>query len=953
VYQVKWKQLLFYALDLLILLSLLAFLSDISLASIQATIFQNIYEIRQRYDNLNISKDDNQNYLLKPWLEAWDEGIAPEKRSVQITFSEDTLTVDYYLEIKSDHPIADYVLTGYSLYSPKAFVEPVFGQVFFDNAQNTLSDENFQSPDIQINPESGNITAHFLATQKISSQGSVHLIRKNQTNKIDLEPRLDTVVINYAGRKLTLIYPMPTNSSEGTLVYEATAPNTVGDIHVTAEVPQTSEVIANILSRQALLQKVGKLLNIPFVSNILGAILEALPFLIFLRLVSSWQGEKPKILIFLSELVITLLTFHFAYYFGGGVTNLLSRMSDLLRGVNLISGPLRGVINELTMDFDNNFIMDFLSSYTPFGFLMVQIIFVGVLVSAMLLRRSKELDLFPELPLPDPSPLGKFRKRAKPSKKVSWLSFITYLILILSFALPLLYYYGFSQGYDNLEIILVLILMFGITGILSIIFLHFIYRQLDGQPDTPSVIPIAFWLLIAGNVIWAITNAISFILESGLINPYAGWGWFVYSTMLGSILVYAFMRIVYVLFAKAGWVKPLTSSRKLLIGILALISSVPMRLVYSSTASPADYYEVLRLAAQLDDLIGFVFLAGLVWYFYEEGQKGPSLNPITLSVGLIAALTLLYRSSSNWLYIPITFILGYRFLSYFFLPAEHWNRLKLLYKRVFKERIEFLEEIVSLNMAERAYRELYKTLSAKMGKGESDYASFKKKIDDRREELDIHHNRAKVRGKPIKDVALTFGPKETAWANAVNGAFWAAIFAIPWMGIWLFNFMAGEATTVPYPLWSFFGDLLNLLLSWIGIGFLFGYFYPYLRGGNGLQKGLWLWMVAVLPSLPLALINNSTMIQWQGFLFWALQMFLHCMLLGLIAFDYMTLRQGYRDWQMLFELHGIPSIGISISSILLAAGTAITALFQEQTQEIIKFALTFILPNADKFINLP
>ena len=65
----------------------------------------------------------------------------------------------------------------------------------------------------------------------------------------------------------------------------------------------------------------------------------------------------------------------------------------------------------------------------------------------------------------------------------------------------------------------------------------------------------------------------------------------------------------------------------------------------------------------------------------------------------------------------------------------------------------------------------------------------------------------------------------------------------------------------------------------------------------------------------------------------------------------MTLRQGYRDWQMLFELHGIPSVGVSISTILIAAGTAITTLFQSQTQEVLKAALTFIIPNVDKLFN--
>jgi hypothetical protein len=311
-----------------------------------------------------------------------------------------------------------------------------------------------------------------------------------------------------------------------------------------------------------------------------------------------------------------------------------------------------------------------------------------------------------------------------------------------------------------------------------------------------------------------------------------------------------------------------------------------------------------------------------------------------------------YPSTTHWLFIPLTFLIGYRLLRRYLQPAESWKELEPLYAPVFGNRIAFLEQIVHMNTGERGYQNLHKTLSAKLGSGDITYAKFVEETEARRKELDESYKTAQLNGKPIKDVALTFGPKETAWENGKHGAYWALLFSLPWMAIWLFNFMSGEAARSSYPLWAFFSDLLNLLTSWVGIGFLFGYFYPFLSGKNGLDKGIRLWLVIVLPALPLALIGNSSLTAWQGFLFWVLQVFIHCMLLGLIAFDYMTLRQGYRDWQMLFELHGIPSVGVSVSTILIAAGTAITTLLQSQTQEIIKTALTFILPNADKLITI-
>ena len=127
-------------------------------------------------------------------------------------------------------------------------------------------------------------------------------------------------------------------------------------------------------------------------------------------------------------------------------------------------------------------------------------------------------------------------------------------------------------------------------------------------------------------------------------------------------------------------------------------------------------------------------------------------------------------------------------------------------------------------------------------------------------------------------------------------------------------------------------------------GFVFGYFYPYLRGKNGLEKGWGLFLITVLPALPLMIIFSTTPADWQARLFWVLQVFTQCTLLGLVAFDYTTLRQGRLDWDMLFEVHGMTGVGVSVSSIVVAVGAAITTLLTSQATSIVSLALKFILP---------
>ena len=111
-------------------------------------------------------------------------------------------------------------------------------------------------------------------------------------------------------------------------------------------------------------------------------------------------------------------------------------------------------------------------------------------------------------------------------------------------------------------------------------------------------------------------------------------------------------------------------------------------------------------------------------------------------------------------------------------PASYWEELQPMESRVFGERLNLLEQIVYLNTGERGYQELYKTLSAKLGKNEISYTKFLEEMNARRKELDENNEMAKVCGKPVKDVALTFGPKQTAWENGRHGAFWALLFSL-------------------------------------------------------------------------------------------------------------------------------------------------------------------------------
>jgi len=951
--RVTWKKLWRFLISVFASVALLAILSDFFLIGIQTFIVENMQGMDIKLPNAASPQDRNLSDYMQYVRDTWEQEGWPEKRTVVIDLEEKTATFDFSFVINKDHPLADGILYGGASYGPRAFAETVFGQ--WQVMGVNLEDTDFQAPSINIDTKTNTITVHFLAVRPIDDYTSISLLPETGQNPV--VPVNEEVIVNYKGRKLLAMYPYPSESLEGIIKINSETSDFQSGMQIETEVAQTAmATFSQFLSRQLLLQKVGGLLNIPFIASLLSAFLSALPLLLFLAILWTWKQELPTSLLLLSEVVLALLSFHFAFYLVGAIGNLYYSIYDRLSAAGFQEG-----INTFYTSLYSNFDLYPYVNYTPLGFLSVGIAMMSVLIPILLIRRSRQWEEVGKGNVHLTDPFQPENRPAAERKRPSIWSIFTYCLVVLLIAFPLVYAFYFSYANDfldtshreNIRHLLLVCFQVGIFGVALMLLFRGLYHRIDGKPIPSAAVPLAFWVIFIGNLIWSLTYGLQINAQRD-ISAQTGWGWLVYATVLGAVLVYAIMRLVYALARQAGLVSGMDRRIQALLIVLAILSAIPMRLLYSSSATPADYYEVLNLAEQLDNLIKFIFLAGLTWFFYEEGNQSPEikpLSPLVLSIGLLAGATIFYPSSSHWLFVPLTFILGYRALSNYIRPAEYWKELAPLFPRVFNERINFLEEIVNINTGERAYQQLQKTLSTKMSEDNLPYSEFKKQMDARRKELDDSNEKAMVSSKPIKDVALTFGPKLTAWENGVHGALWAALFSIPWISIWMYNFMTGEATTSAYPLWAFFADLLNLLVSWLGIGFLFGYFYPFLRGKNGLQKGIWLWLVIVVPALPLALINNSSPTDWQGFLFWVIQVFIHCMLLGLFAFDYMTLRQGYRDWQMLFELHGIPFVGVSISTILIAAGTAITTLFQEQTQEIVKTALTFILPNADKLIN--
>jgi hypothetical protein len=132
-------------------------------------------------------------------------------------------------------------------------------------------------------------------------------------------------------------------------------------------------------------------------------------------------------------------------------------------------------------------------------------------------------------------------------------------------------------------------------------------------------------------------------------------------------------------------------------------------------------------------------------------------------------------------------------------------------------------------------------------------------------------------------------------------------------------------------------------LQWTAAGFVFGFFFPAIRGSNGLEKAANLFLVLLLARLPIMLMMNESVTEWRASLFWMLQAFIQCILLGLVAFERVLLRRAAHPWATLVRFHGLTRVGVSLSSVVTAVAVSIATFAGAQATSILQsFVQTYV-----------
>jgi hypothetical protein len=89
-----------------------------------------------------------------------------------------------------------------------------------------------------------------------------------------------------------------------------------------------------------------------------------------------------------------------------------------------------------------------------------------------------------------------------------------------------------------------------------------------------------------------------------------------------------------------------------------------------------------------------------------------------------------------------------------------------------------------------------------------------------------------------------------------------------------------------------------------------------------------------------------TTVQWSRTILWMLQLFVACMVLGVLAGDYQVLRRAGLGWRHLFDVHRLGSVAAWLSSLVVAFGAAVAAALSTEAVKWLAAGAQLIAPEA-------
>ena len=377
--------------------------------------------------------------------------------------------------------------------------------------------------------------------------------------------------------------------------------------------------------------------------------------------------------------------------------------------------------------------------------------------------------------------------------------------------------------------------------------------------------------------------------------------------------------------------------------LLLVVALLAVALSNRYWAWPMEYWPLWRLTWELKDLFLLVLMWFLANYLHNVSAEHSwlKLPPFARKAGILLALFSFYSPTTRWHYVPVSFITGFLLLKYLLLPRKQFDRS--MFSEIKSRRKALIERVIAFNDAERALKTLKKELLTKLGKGDLPPEQYAQKLSAQIEVVEARRQDLRIRKRFAKDYVLALGTGNSAWDNGCRTLYYGLLFSIPWSVLYLRNLVRAPVNSDSYLPLDLLVNVIYFFLSWMSYGFIFGYFYPHIRGKNGIQKALVMFVTIAVPELVwTALARPVDYANWVSFSFWTLQIFVHTMLLGMVAGDHSIMRSHGFKWGHLFDFYRISSLSAWASSVILAIAAAASTLITSEATQLLKLAFKYV-----------
>jgi hypothetical protein len=349
---------------------------------------------------------------------------------------------------------------------------------------------------------------------------------------------------------------------------------------------------------------------------------------------------------------------------------------------------------------------------------------------------------------------------------------------------------------------------------------------------------------------------------------------------------------------------------------------------------PVGWSTIPQYAVRLDDLLPLVLVGGGIVLFRGLGERAVTQEPAlrehrVLGIGAwFIVLSSSYTFASSASMPAAAAMAAAAAAGWLLMPGRQVAVAGRILRQTQEEQSRAVADVLRAGAARRVIPAYSKALRDKLSTEELQFDQVQDKIDamEQRAVVPLAQLPGGAGTAAISTDQLGFGAlaSRSPWGRGMWGARWGAIIGAPWVllgvaGGAIFNVGPGEG----YPELAIAAFVAPLVLRWVAYGFLFGYFYPLIRGGDGLSKALWLSAVAVVPALVSTLsVENAGASRWESMALLAVQIAAFGTTMGLLA-DREVLRKHRLPAGRIVDLHNLWSVSAWGSSIGLAVATGV------------------------------